>query len=82
MNCPANKPGIIGIGSGKIKFGISAYFILGAEASSSIDLNECNKKLIDIFNESIQYEDLYEMPSFVRTTQMAAFHFILFNHNF
>lgn len=41
----------------KIEFGMSVYLLLGVEASFSIDLNEWNNELIDIFNESIQYED-------------------------
>ena len=57
MNCPAVKPGIVDVDTMKIEFGMSVYLLLGVEASFSIDLNEWNNELIDIFNESIQYED-------------------------
>ena len=57
MNCPAVKPGLIEVDTMKIEFGMSAYLLLGAEVSISIDLNEWENELIDIFNESIQYED-------------------------
>ena len=57
MNCPAVKPGVTEIDTTKIEFGIGFYFMLGAEVSFSIDLNEWENELIAIFNESIQYEE-------------------------
>ena len=57
MDCPANNPGFIAMQNAKLEFGVSAYLLLGIDASISIDLNEWNEELIDIFNESMEYED-------------------------
>lgn len=56
MNCPANEP-VVQIENTKIEFGISAYFILGAEVSASIDLKALGDEYISIYRESIEYED-------------------------
>lgn len=56
MNCPANEP-VVQIENVKIEFGVSAYFILGAEVSASIDLKALCDEYISIYHESIEYED-------------------------
>ena len=56
MNCPANEP-VVQIENAKIEFGVSAYFILGAEVSASIDLKALGDEYISIYHESIKYED-------------------------
>lgn len=57
MECPANETPVINIENAKLEVGISAYFILGFEASISIDLKEVEENLYVIFEETMKYED-------------------------